>query len=212
MIVVLEGISGAGKTTQLGKLHAALGRNVVDLVGEFSKRTIGRSISEAYSERQERFLRFHTTEAFADQTHFMLLADTVSKVEEASESEAEHVIIDRLFDSWLCYTLAAKNRLALNDELACRLYRSCVSQYLRQNHLTIHLNLDVETAIQRLALRDRFGANASDRRRLEDVSRKFRYLYKNRPVTTIAANRDPEEITESIIQKLRMPYLKNVSP
>jgi thymidylate kinase len=172
----------------------------VEVIGEFSQGPVGRAIRRRYRERQERFVHFHTSEQFADQTHLLLLADTIAKVEEMSRSGAGALIIDRLFDSWLCYTLAARNRRGLDDATVRELYRSCSRKYVSADTVTVFLDLDVATALKRLSVRDHFGAGTAEQRGLEAVAQRFSELYSDRAVYRVDATGTPAEVTAEILE------------
>ena len=201
MRLILEGISGAGKTSQARRIARRFhGARSIEVVGEFSQGPIGRAIQRCYRDRQERFLRFHTAEPFADQTYLTLLADSIAKAEEMSRSAAGMLIIDRLFDSWLCYTLAAGNRRGLDDATVRELHRNCSREHVPVGTVTIFLDLDVATALERLATRDGFGSKKAEKRRLETVAQEFTELYSSVPIQRVDASRSPAEVTAAILE------------
>jgi thymidylate kinase len=203
MRILLEGISGSGKTSQSRRLERQLRRAAsVEVLGEFSRGPIGRTIRQSYKLQRERFVRFHASESFADETHLMLLADVIAKAEEMSRSDAGVMIVDRLFDSWLCYTLAAENLQGLGDEVARQLHRSCSERHVPADTLTIFLDLDVATALERLAIRDGFGVGKAAQHSLEAVARQFAELYARAPVRRIDAGQRPAEVTAAILEAL----------
>lgn len=204
MLLVLEGISGAGKSTQLRALSRRLRETeLAGTVGEFSQGPIGRTARRGYRDRRERFVRLHGDERFADQTYLLLLADTVAKAEEITELRRASpgvILVDRLFDSWLCYTLAAGNRRGLADERVCELHQSCTDAYSSQDAVTVFLELDTETALERLAARDHFVARETERRLLEEVGRRFEELYARRSVRRVDACLAKTDLTIAIMR------------
>lgn len=200
MRLILEGISGAGKTSQARRLKRRLqGLASVEVVAEFSRGSIGRAIRSRYALQREPFVRFHGDDAFADQTHLLLLGDTIAKAEEMSRSIADVLIVDRLFDSWLCYTLAAKNRRGIGDEAARELYRSCSREHVPIDAVTVLLEIDTMTARERLAARDGFGFGRAAQERLEAVARQFSDLYAGASIRRVDARRPPSEVTAAIL-------------
>jgi thymidylate kinase len=201
MRLLLEGISGTGKTTQARRIVRHLrGMGSVEAVGEFSQGPIGRAIRRCYRDRQERFVRFHGREPFADQTHLVLLADTVAKAEEMSRSAAGVLVVDRLFDSWLCYTLTAGNRRGLDDAMVRELHRDCSREHVPAGSVTVFLDLGVPAALERLATRDGFGSKQGEARRLEAVAQRFAELYSGTQVRRVDASRPPAELTAAILE------------
>jgi len=202
MVVIIEGISGAGKSTQIEAVRRCLAPTSPEVVGEFSAGPIGRLIKAVYRDKRRRFLRLHSTERFADQTHLVLLADTIAKAEEIAASSADHLLVDRLFDSWLCYTLAANNRLVLSDGLVRQLYWHCRPEHVSSKIITIFLAVDVDTALERLSNRDGLRDRPEDRIRLELVARQFEELYTYVPVVRVQAEGKSSEVTASIIKAI----------
>jgi len=200
MLIVLEGISGSGKSSQTRRLKRLLQRAAsVQIFDEFSRGQVGRSIRRCYRRRRERFVRFHEEDLFADQTHLLLLADTIAKAEEVSRSEANISIVDRLFDSWLCYTLAAGDRHGLGDATVRDLYRSCSREHCADDAVTVFLELDTATALRRLVSRDGFRFDKTEECRLGEVARQFAELYTDTSILRVDAERPLSEVTAAII-------------
>ena len=207
MVIILEGISGAGKTTQAVRLLRWLRRSGSGmLVREFSSGLIGGLITRTYKRRRERFLRFHENDRFADQTYLLLLADSIAKAEEASCATEDVVLIDRLFDSWLCYAQAGENRLALDDRQVWDLYCNCVKAHLPSDAVTVFLEVEVDTAIRRLNDREDFGVGAPDRERLVAVARNFEELYNRSPAIRVPADREPVKVTATILEAIGLRH------
>lgn len=205
MQIVLEGISGAGKTSQARKLRSRLRRIAsVEIVSEFSRGPIGRAIRRGYGLRRERFICFHEADRFADQTYLLLLGDTIAKAEEMSRSGADLVLVDRLFDSWLSYSLAAGNRRVLEDATIQEIHRACSREHVSGNTVTVFLELDVAVAVKRLAARDSFGFKDAEQHRLEEVARQFAKLYLDASIIRVDAGRSPLEVTEAILKSLEL--------
>lgn len=204
MLILLEGISGAGKSTQLRALSRQLrGGTLPRAVGEFSRGPIGRAARYGYRGQRERFVRLHDDERFADQTHLLLLADAVAKAEEIAElrrASARPVVADRLFDSWLCYTLAAGNRRGLADEQVRELHRSCIKVHVPGDAVTVFLELAPEAAFERLAVRDGFSAGEAEKQRLEEVAHHFGELYTRQPVRRVDASLNKASVTAAILR------------
>lgn len=198
--LILEGISGAGKTVQARRLWRRLKASAsVAIVSEFSRGSIGRTIRRRYHSERQRFVHFHSKDRFSDQTHLVLLADTIAKVEEMSQLTVEVVLVERLFDSWLCYTLAAGSRCMLTDSAVRDLHLKCSEEHVSGDSITVFLELDAATAIRRLATRDGFGQEESEDRRLESVAWQFSELYADTSIIRVDARRTPLEVTEEII-------------
>lgn len=204
MLILLEGISGAGKTTQLRALSRRLrGAAPAGTVGEFSRGPIGRAARRGFRRGKERFVRLHGDERFAAQTHLLLLADTVAKAEEIAQlrrAPGGPVLSDRLFDSWLCYTLATGDRLGLSDERVRELYRSCVEAHVPGDAVTVFLEIAPGAALERLESRDGFAAREAERRRLEEVARRFGELYARQPVRRVDAGLAKASVTAAILR------------
>ena len=145
-------------------------------------------------------MRFHAAEPFADQTYLVLLADAVAKAEEMLRSTADVLVVDRLFDSWLCYTLAAGDRRALDDTTVRQLHHDCSHEHVPVGTVTIFLDLDVAAVLKRLAARDGFGSKEAEAKRLEAVAQRFVELYSNAPVWRVDASRPPSEVTAAILE------------
>ncbi|HZF12258.1 MAG TPA: hypothetical protein VFE33_26015 [Thermoanaerobaculia bacterium] len=200
MKLLLEGISGSGKTLQIGRLQRRL-RSFASVarIGEFSRGLIGRAVRRSYRLQRERFVRFHSADPFADQTHLLLLADTIAKAEEMSRSTAEILLVDRLFDSWLCYTLAAGDRRGLQDAAVRTLHQRCSREHVASDAVTVFLELEVMTALERITNRDGFELKRTEQQRLEATARQFADLYADAPVLRVDAGRSPAEVTAAIL-------------
>jgi thymidylate kinase len=201
--LVLEGISGCGKTTQAALVLRALGEAAtVESVGEFSSRATGRTLRRCYRGGRRRFVRLHDDDAFADQTHFLLLADTIAKSEQIHDSRADLVIVDRLFDSWLCYTLTAGEGV-LSHAVARHLHARCRQRLLGVRTLAVFLDVQVGTALVRLDRRDRFGVGPGDGERLELARDFFRGLYADDLGVTVDGEQVPALVTAEILDHLK---------
>jgi thymidylate kinase len=212
MRIVLEGISGAGKSVQARRLKRRLQEAAsVEIVSEFSRGSIGRAIRSCYALQREPFVRFHGDDSFADQTHLLLLGDTIAKAEEMSRSAADLLLVDRLFDSWLCYTLTAQNRRALGDAAVRDLYRNCSREHVSGDAVTVFLELDTLTALKRLALRDGFDFKESAQLRLEAVAQQFVELYAGSSTIKVDAARPPSEVTAAILEAVGLSIPKGKS-
>jgi thymidylate kinase len=216
MLIVLEGISGAGKSTQLRALSRRLrGVALAGTVGEFSRGPIGRGARYGYRGRRERFVRLHGDERFADQTYLLLLADAVAKAEEIAElrqASAKPVLADRLFDSWLCYTLAAGDRRGLADKQVRELHRSCTKEHVPGDAVTVFLELSPEAAFERLKTRDGFSAGEAEKQRLEKVARHFGEIYARRPVRRVDASLGKSSVTAAILRATGLASWRTTSP
>jgi thymidylate kinase len=172
------------------------------ILNEFSGGAIGEMIKLTYQARRDRFVSFHRSDGFADLTHFLLLSDVIAKAEQASRAEADVLLIDRLFDSWLCYALSDRGLAVLDEPLLRSIHRSCTQEYLPANAAVVFLEVDVDTALERLKAREDFGVGAPDRERLEEVCRNFEELYASSTVVRVPANREPAKVTAAILDAL----------
>lgn len=193
-LIVLEGIDGSGKGTQLERLAdklEAAGQRVF-LTREPSDSAIGRLIREGLS----------GAACFDEATIALLFAaDRLEHIREIKEHLAagEIVLCDRYVLSSLAYnsqTLTLEWILQLNSEADKRLHPD----------LTLYFDLDANTAMARIDARGDAHERYETQRQLYQVREMYRMLAEVRlddNVVTIDASQAPDTVTEDAWQAVQ---------
>lgn len=190
-LIVLEGIDGSGKGTQLDLLAEKLkasGHQVV-LTREPSDSSIGQLIRQALSDASQ----------FDEATMALLFAaDRLEHIKEIKAHLAKGAVVlcDRYVLSSLAYnsqTLTLEWVLSLNAEADKRLHPD----------LTLYFDLDAQTAMARIGARGNDRERYETQRQLYQVRDMYRMLAEVRHadnVVTIDASQPPEAIAETVWQ------------
>ena len=188
-IIVLEGIDGSGKTSQILRLKNTLknqGRNVKIMCESKNKlaENLGNNLKEGESLKQ------------------MLLfgALRVETIKDMLKSEEEIVIYDRFILSSIAYQCQKDIRM---EVITKRVNELILSFYGVKPLLTIYLNIEIQEAIKRIENREQRKVNKEE----EKILRKAKLLYEkhSNEMKVINSNQTIEEVS-SEIEKL----VKNV--
>ncbi|MDE5106797.1 MAG: dTMP kinase [Trichodesmium sp. St17_bin3_1_1] len=188
-IIVLEGIDGSGKTSQILRLKNTLknqGRNVKIMCESKNKlaENLGNHLKKGESLKQ------------------MLLfgALRVETIKDMLESEEEIVIYDRFILSSIAYQCQKDIRM---EVITKRVNELILSFYGVKPLLTIYLNIEIQEAIKRIENREQRKVNKEE----EKILRKAKLLYEkhSNEMKVINSNQTIEEVS-SEIEKL----VKNV--
>ncbi|MBR4986711.1 MAG: dTMP kinase [Proteobacteria bacterium] len=199
-LIAVEGIDGAGKSTQIPKIAAYFESKgyTVCLTAEPTKGPFGQRIRAATTRLDPRTER----DLFVDDRKEHLVTCILPALD-----RGEVVITDRYFYSSIAYqgtrrdalkTGSEAERIALQDDIAeqNRLYAP-------EADILIYLKIDVDTALARMQA----GRDALDpfekKQTLQDVSDAFDRLVKDHPQAVIVdASQAPETVTASLYAAL----------
>ena len=188
-IIVLEGIDGSGKTSQILRLKNTLknqGRNVKIMCESKNKlaENLGNNLKEGESLKQ------------------MLLfgALRVETIKDMLESEEEIVIYDRFILSSIAYQCQKDIRM---EVITKRVNELILSFYGVKPLLTIYLNIEIQEAIKRIENREQRKVNKEEEKIL--IKAKLLYEKHSNEMKVINSNQTIEEVS-SEIEKL----VKNV--
>ena len=188
-IIVLEGIDGSGKTSQILRLKNTLknqGRNVKIMCESKNKlaENLGNNLKEGESLKQ------------------MLLfgALRVETIKDMLKSEEEIVIYDRFILSSIAYQCQKDIRM---EVITKRVNELILSFYGIKPLLTIYLNIELQEAIKRIENREKIKVSKEE----EKILKKAKLLYEkhSNEMKVINSNQTIEEVS-SEIEKL----VKNV--
>ncbi|MDE5119817.1 MAG: dTMP kinase, partial [Trichodesmium sp. St19_bin1] len=188
-IIVLEGIDGSGKTSQILRLKNTLknqGRNVKIMCESKNKlaENLGNNLKEGESLKQ------------------MLLfgALRVETIKDMLKSEEEIVIYDRFILSSIAYQCQKDIRM---EVITKRVNELILSFYGIKPLLTIYLNIELQEAIKRIENREKRKVSKEE----EKILKKAKLLYEkhSNEMKVINSNQTIEEVS-SEIEKL----VKNV--
>jgi dTMP kinase len=176
VFVSLEGIDGAGKSTQVGLLADALGSDTIKL-----REPGGTEVGE----RLRKLLKSPDLELSPNGELFMFLAaraELVERVIRPALDEGRHIVSDRFLDSTVAYQGAGRE---LGTEFVEQLNARIVGRYVPDK--TILLRVDSQTAVERSSGRPLFGEDPFER-----AAEEFRLRVAE--AFDEIASRDPERV------------------
>jgi len=164
LFLTFEGTEGSGKTTQLERLVARL---------EAEGYSVARTVEPGGTEigRQIRRILLDAKNSGLDATAELLLyfasrAQNVAEVIRPGLGAGRAVVCDRFTDSTLVYQGAGRN---LGAETVMQLHAIACGEL--EPHITVYLDIDLETGLARA--RERNRATASDETRMDDQTIDF---------------------------------------
>lgn len=197
VFITLEGIDGAGKTTQA--------RILEELLGEVSEgRPILRTREPGGWEGGEALRKLIIKEHFRHPWTEVLLfiadrCEHAKRVILPALKRNEIVLCERYNDSTLAYQVWGRglSRDGVRQVI--------LSTDLPEPDLTFWLDLDVETALERISRRGKPDRIESDRKLLSRISAGYRSLWEKEPqrIRRINAGGTPEDIAKKIENELR---------
>ncbi len=191
ILIAVEGIDGAGKTTQVHLLADALRAEGHDVVTskEPTDGPWGRKIRESAS--RGRLPLHEELEAFVEDRR-----QHVATLIRPSLEAGKVVILDRYFYSTIAYQGA---RGADLDELETQM-----KALAPEPDIVFVLDLDPETAVRRVTVRDS-APNSFERQEALEVSRRiFRQLCQRDPILVeVDSSVPPQELHRSMLDHLR---------
>ncbi len=212
VFITIEGVEGSGKSTQLLHLSERLRRLGLPLVvtKEPGGTALGREIRRLLLERHA------SGEAWCAEAELLLFyADRAQHLETVIRpalAEGKVVLVDRFEDSTRAYQGASGVAESSLDRLSDLVLRGL------RPHLTIMLDMDPETSLQRVEVRNlslgaEFSETRFDEAELEfhrRVRNRFLAIARNHPnrVAVIPA-RDPVEQVEAAIWLRVAPLLRS---
>ena len=188
MLVTLEGIDGAGKTTVLSALSDA-----------YSEAVVTREPSESwYGEAVERSIAAADSDSLAELFLFLAdHADHLGRVVRPALADGSLVIADRYVDSRIAYQGAT-----LRDEVKrpMEYIRGIHEPFTRMPDLTLYLDIDPETAAERAGATNKMEHADF----LVDVRANYERLIDAEPdrFVRIDATRPPEEVVAAAEETL----------
>jgi dTMP kinase len=188
MLVTLEGIDGAGKTTVLSALSDA-----------YPEAVVTREPSESwYGEAVERSIAAADSDSLAELFLFLAdHADHLGRVVRPALADGSLVIADRYVDSRIAYQGAT-----LRDEVKrpMEYIRGIHEPFTRMPDLTLYLDIDPETAAERAGATNKMEHADF----LADVRANYERLIDAEPdrFVRIDATRPPEEVVTAAEETL----------
>lgn len=188
MLVTLEGIDGAGKTTVLSALSDA-----------YPEAVVTREPSESwYGEAVERSIVAPDSDSLAELFLFLAdHADHLGRVVQPALADGSLVIADRYVDSRIAYQGAT-----LRDEVKrpMEYIRGIHEPFTRMPDLTLYLDIDPETAAERAGATNKMEHADF----LADVRANYERLIDAEPdrFVRIDATRPPEEVVAAAEETL----------
>ncbi|PSP57788.1 dTMP kinase [Halobacteriales archaeon QH_7_66_36] len=188
MLVTLEGIDGAGKTTVLSALSDA-----------YPEAVVTREPSESwYGEAVERSIVAPDSDSLAELFLFLAdHADHLARVVQPALADGSLVIADRYVDSRIAYQGAT-----LRDEVKrpMEYIRGIHEPFTRMPDLTLYLDIDPETAAERAGATNKMEHADF----LADVRANYERLIDAEPdrFVRIDATRPPEEVVAAAEETL----------
>jgi dTMP kinase len=188
MLVTLEGIDGAGKTTVLSALSDA-----------YPEAVVTREPSESwYGEAVERSIAAADSDSLAELFLFLAdHADHLGRVVRPALADGSLVIADRYVDSRIAYQGAT-----LRDEVKrpMEYIRGIHEPFTRMPDLTLYLDIDPETAAERAGATNKMEHADF----LADVRANYERLIDAEPdrFVRIDATRPPEEVVAAAEETL----------
>jgi dTMP kinase len=188
MLVTLEGIDGAGKTTVLSALSDA-----------YPEAVVTREPSESwYGEAVERSIAAADSDSLAELFLFLAdHADHLARVVRPALADGSLVIADRYVDSRIAYQGAT-----LRDEVKrpMEYIRGIHEPFTRMPDLTLYLDIDPETAAERAGATNKMEHADF----LADVRANYERLIDAEPdrFVRIDATRPPEEVVTAAEETL----------
>ena len=194
--IVLEGIDGSGKTTQIKRVKNSLTKlsgKEVFLTKEPTESVVGQLIKKIV--RNE--LKVPKTAI-----QYLFCADRVIHLEKVvipKLKEGAIVVSDRYFWSSLAYGIADRNTL-----LAAQSILSMYNQFIVPD-FTFYLRVAVPTAISRLSQMQKTREIYEEKGKLLKIAKGYDWVVEQFPkeITVIDGEMSAEEVTKEIITKIK---------
>ena len=194
--IVLEGIDGSGKTTQIHTLEEALKKKNVSvfLTKNPTDHPIGKMIREVLAGTQK---------IPATARQYLFCADRVVQEEEIIErlKKGETVISDRYFWSSVAYGMADKD---VKDERLLTAYSilSFYNEFILPD-ITIFLDVDVDTAVSRFSTKEKLEIY-ENKAFIAKVKENYDFLLNKFPeaFTIVDSRKDLDSVTKEILEKV----------
>ena len=204
--IVLEGIDGSGKTTQVKRLADYLrsrGKSVIEVREPRKEGLIGDIVQKVLTGEQKMssvaLQYLFSTDRVLNQEDVILPALKAGKV----------VISDRCFWSAIVYGILDRTGGKYEYEktgdfmLIAQSILSMYHQFTVPDY-TFYLKISLETAIKRISKKSDIKSIYEDRKKLEKVIDGYNWLAKKfaSEITVIDGEKSEEEVTEEMISKL----------
>ena len=197
--IVLEGIDGAGTTTQLGLLKEWLKTQGKEVLGtrEPTGRSVGRVIRATLQKKEGAPPRVCLPWLFAADR-----SDHMESVVKPALTRGTWVLSDRYYHSSLAY-----QTLDLPFDEVMNLNKTFPTP-----HLTLFLKIDVDTSLQRIQSRDATREIFETRSILQTVAAQYetvnqRLRERGDSIVDIDATQSPESVFDDILAVLRNTVL-----
>jgi dTMP kinase len=200
--IVLEGLDGAGTTTQTAKLQARCTRRGIPsfLTNEPTSDPVGTFIRRLLT-GQERGSDGSSYRPDEDVMGLLFAADRLahSRVIDARLEAGEHVICDRYVYSSMAYQTLDP---AVSAEWVIDVNQGCAVP-----DMTVFLKVPVEVCVQRLSARRGNAAVYETRALLETVARNYEklvHVYQAHfgPVVTLDGTKDVDEVHAAVVEAI----------
>lgn len=171
LFLTIEGVDGAGKGTQLEFVESYLTDSGIDFISlrEPGGTEIGESIRKILLDKELNEMTAETELLLFNAARAQIVREKI----EPTLAEGAWVICDRFYDSTIAYQVGGRG---LNEEQTLEIIRFAVGD-LEPDH-TIYLDLDVESAIDRIETRADEEKSTEDRMESEDIAFKERVRNK----------------------------------
>lgn len=202
LYIVLEGIDGSGKTTQVENLYEyfeSQGKEIVKTKEPTREGSIGELVHQILQKKVD-IPRVALQYLFAADRQVHLETKVIPALK-----EGKVVISDRCFWSSLSYGLSDMDEKEIKDiDLVIYSLLSLYHQFLVPD-FTLYLDISVKEAMDRISKEAKVKEIYEKREALEKVYEGYQWLLKKFPeeFAIIDGGKDAEEVKEEIIRKIK---------
>lgn len=198
-LIVIEGIDGAGKTTQAKEIVKRLNKEGYNAA--YTKEPTDMVIGQFIREK----ILSGNMKVNPLALQYLFNADRVMHMEkmETFLEKGLIIVMDRYFWSSVAYALADLGGVK-DWYLTAFSVLSFYNQFIAPD-MSIFLDVDVEIALRRIEVSGKHGEIYDNDKKLPAIARNYRQLLKEFPemFTIVDANGKAEEVTEDVVNKIK---------